>query len=798
MPIAFDRNTCCDLNETISREWLITNGRGGYAAGTIAGTLTRREHGLLAAPLISGDTPQLLVAKLDEEIVFDHRTYYLGTNEYKDGTLNPAGFVHLESFHMEEGFPVFTYHLGGIDGIVLEKRIWMPRGLNTTYIHYRVVRTAEPAQSEWQSQQLHQPSRFLEDAHASQRVLTLTLLPLTSYRSIHETLHGTFDWQFEVEPQSIEPDPGTHEQPQSIAGCTIRARDGAGSYHIFVVGHPDSQTTFLPTGVWYWNFAHRENQATGQAGQPTTDDLYLPGVFRAKLWPGDNVELTVVLTCEDLSRQSFNARQLKRAYTEAVEYQRSLSQVQRYFGEGGVTIQMPPVLWFPEEQPGALSAEEFLRTLLQAGSRFLVERALPLDEVGGRPSTFFSNTEIVPTILSGFYDMEERTRDMLIALPGLTLTTHRYAEARRILLSLSRYFREGLLPDRLPTLKQPLTGEDYQSADTTLWYFYALDAYLQATQDDSVLEDLFPHLESSIANLRSGTRNNIRVDRRDGLLLAHQHGKGEESENVPLLLRAGKPVEVNALWYHALSLMQEWSERLYRRGSIARTTDAYIELSQQCKCSFNERFWYGEGGYLYDVIDGPLGNDASLRPNQLFALSLGYPVLEVSFRRAVLDIVTMHLLTPYGLRSLAPHYESHDEAGTHSGLSRSGAGKQGQSISNQYNGGTWPWLVGAYIDALFQVEGVGEEHDSHDEAGSYRRALVRKKATWLQGVELLASYRRMSDPGILGMPPSVYDGDQPQRPHAQLASARSVGELLRVYRLLTHLGMRYSDRTLPV
>src|SRR5947208_10669685 len=144
MPIAFDRSICCDLNETISREWLITNGLGGYAAGTVAGTLTRIQHGLLVASSCDEASPRLLLAKIDEEILFDQRTYYLGTNEYRDGTMNPAGFVHLETFRLEEGFPVFTYRIGGIDGILLEKRIWMPQELNTTYIQYRVLRASTP------------------------------------------------------------------------------------------------------------------------------------------------------------------------------------------------------------------------------------------------------------------------------------------------------------------------------------------------------------------------------------------------------------------------------------------------------------------------------------------------------------------------------------------------------------------------------------------------------------------------------------------------------------------------------
>src|SRR5260370_16497038 len=144
MPITFDRNICCDLNETISREWLVTNGLGGYSSATVAGTLTRMQHGLLVASPGDRALPRLLLAKIDEEVLFDQRTYYLGTNEYQDGTVKPAGFVHLETFRLEEGFPIFTYRLGGIDGILLEKRLWMPQGLNTTYIQSRVLRARTP------------------------------------------------------------------------------------------------------------------------------------------------------------------------------------------------------------------------------------------------------------------------------------------------------------------------------------------------------------------------------------------------------------------------------------------------------------------------------------------------------------------------------------------------------------------------------------------------------------------------------------------------------------------------------
>src|SRR5579872_1370570 len=233
MPIAFDRSLCCDLNETSTREWLITNGVGGYAAGTVAGMLTRMEHGLLvsspeigrdyylspgegAGPYSRGegskmgraksgpDMPWLLLAKMDEEVEFDRRVYYLGTNEYKDGTLNPAGFVHLETFRLEEGFPVFTYHLGGIDGMMLEKRIWMPQGLNTTLIQYRLLRTTTYQDITPWSNRASRPAytRF----HDAQRALSLTLLPFVGYRPNNETQQGNLERQFRVETQHLMSD----------------------------------------------------------------------------------------------------------------------------------------------------------------------------------------------------------------------------------------------------------------------------------------------------------------------------------------------------------------------------------------------------------------------------------------------------------------------------------------------------------------------------------------------------------------------------------------------------------------
>src|SRR5690349_20002786 len=269
MPITFDRSICCDIHETISREWLITNGLGGYASGTVAGTLTRMQQGLLVTSLSDEESPRLLLAKIDEEIQFDERTYYLGTNEYRDGTMNPAGFVHLENFWLEEGFPHFTYRIGGFDGLLLEKRIWTPVERNTTYIQYRDTRPHNPdgfmhknvsSSSSDRNARLHNERLHQDQTDEDQRAFTLTILPFAAYRPYNEPQYGNNEWHFRIQMyQSDEFSPAAEKRRNSytyeeIADCTIRAYDNAHPYHIFAIGNSGSETNFLPTGVWYWHF----------------------------------------------------------------------------------------------------------------------------------------------------------------------------------------------------------------------------------------------------------------------------------------------------------------------------------------------------------------------------------------------------------------------------------------------------------------------------------------------------------------------------------------------------------------
>lgn len=807
MTIKLDRSICCDLNETISREWLVTNGLGGYAAGTVAGVLTRMQHGLLVAKPPDAITPQLLLAKIDEEVIFDQRSYHLGTNEYRDGTLNPAGFVHLETFRLEDGFPVFTYHLGGINGIMLEKRIWMEYGYNTTYIQYRVLRTASTEDNSSLENNLSGPmrvnsgslrrmsGRLQEYAATAPRALILTLLPFSGYRPYNTSQQGEKPYKLRVH-RSAEPDEDTTSRmelplPHGVAGCTIypstkEQLPGARSmhpYHILAVGHTDSRVTFIPTGVWYWNFLHRHNTI---AGRQASDDLYLPGVIRATLWPDEDAVLTVIVSTEELPSLQMNSRKLQVLYQQSVERQSQFFPAtlkpQCYFDEDEEVMRTPHLSGplFSAPSTTVVNRAGYQRLLLQAGDRFLVQHEQPCN-TSSRHS-LFDRPDKITFPVSNYYAMESSIRDALIALPGLMLATERHDDALKCLRYLLQHFRGGLLPDKLPAPGQEPQEGDYGNVDTTLWFCYALDHYLRTTHHYELLEEFYTRLSKSIQCYIEGTTNGIGVDPADGLLRAALPNKAltwmdATVDGKPVTPRAGKPVEVNALWYHALSLMFEWSHYLRKEADASH----YQQWRTQCKHSFQQRFWHAEGGYLYDVVDGPDGDDRTLRPNQLLALSLRYPVFDTKDQQGVFDVVTGHLLTPYGLRTLSP------EDSAYLGCLSPASEQYPQAL---HQGSVWGWLIGPYIEAMLATCRSSTSFDYSAEDSLHRSYL------WQRSLHLLESFIDQFDRDILGMSAGLFDGDAPHRAEAGSASALVTAELLRIYEMLAQMPITHSEQVL--
>jgi predicted glycogen debranching enzyme len=728
--LSLDREICRNLDAVIQREWLVTNGLGSYASGTVSGVNTRRYHGLLVAALRPPVARTLMIAKIDEEVEYDQRTFYLGANEYQDGTINPGGFVHLESFRLEDGFPIFIYRLGGPDELMLEKRIWMERGQQTTYVRYRLFR------QQTEQSYLNGDGALNTVRSAPPPGISLTLLPFAAYRDYHAEQYGSDERHFAISPLNANATNQTGDEHE-LTGCTITAFEGAQPYHLIAVGHQATQPGFSEVGVWYWRFLHR---AERERGLPDTEDYYLPGVFKARLTLADKGQpaqdtLTLVLTAEP------RWMAYTRANAPALSLQRALKQQREIAGKD----------W---PQLGERD-QEFWQQLRLAANQFLVARPLR----GAKRTSSGANA----TVIAGYHWFTDWSRDTMISLPGLTLATGRFEEARGLLENLARYLSQGMLPNRFPDSGEDLTDADYNTVDATLWYFHALDQYMRLSGDTTLLGKLFSTLEEIIAWHQRGTRFRIHVDQSDGLLAAGEPGvqltwMDAKVDDWVVTPRIGKPVEINALWYNALRLMEEWAK------GQGKDPLPYAAAAIRCRANFNQRFWHEPGRHLADVIDGPAGDDFSLRPNQLFAISLPHPVLETARWQPVLETVTQQLLTPLGLRTLNqshPDYRGHCTGDRHA---RDGAYHQGT---------VWAWLIGPYLDARLRAYGADDE-----------TARSREEQRCLGILEAFRDHLAQAGMGTIS---EIFDGDTPHTPGGCIAQAWSVAEVLRLWARCHHL-----------
>jgi predicted glycogen debranching enzyme len=528
----------------------------------------------------------------------------------------------------------------------------------------------------------------------SPRPVTLTLRPLVNYRSFHHETKGRVDWDF------------LHVESDERGCCILRAFEGAHPYAL----RTTPQMEHIPTGVWYWNFLHRRERARGL---DYTEDLYAPGVLRRSLAPGETILL--VASTEPPSQVNMNGpRVLER---ERVRRRELLAA------------------------SGLSGEREEIQQLVLAGDQFIVQRApTPVGHVplGSNPVT----------VIAGYPWFGDWGRDTMIALPGLMLATRRYGEAASVLRTYSRYVDQGMLPNRFPE-----SGEtpEYNTVDATLWFFVALWSYVQETQDLALAGELYPLLLDIVEWHVRGTRYGIQMDPTDGLLRAGVPGTqltwmDAKVEDWVVTPRHGKPVEISALWYNALCVVEELGRQLGKRAGRKRCR----ELAKQVEQSFLQRFWYPSGGYLYDVVDGPAGDDAALRPNQLFALSLPFPLVSGPQAGSILRVVGDELVTPYGIRSLSPKdpaYHSRCE------------GDIWQRDSAYHQGTVWSWLIGPYLTAVRRVFGP---------------------ETNVRGI-LEPLLKHLTDAGI-GSISEILDGDAPHTPRGCVAQAWSVAEVLRVWR----------------
>jgi predicted glycogen debranching enzyme len=647
--IEFTKEVCANLNEALRREWLETNGLGGFASSSIIGLNTRRYHGLLVAATRPPVGRLLLLSKLEETLVIDGRRFELSANQYPGGVVHPRGHEYLHGFRLDP-FPVFTYE---VEGVEVEKSVFMVQGENTTVVQYDVKTDGI--------------------AHADVR---LEVRPLTAFRDYHSTTH---------ENNALNAEVNTDDSL-----LTIRPYEGLPALHF---AH-DAEGV---DGAHWWN-RNLEYVAERERGLDFREDLF--STFALKFDMNTRTRAAVVASTE------------RRDVRDVERYRRA--EVAR---RASLLARSP-------------SGEELVRSLTVAADRYVVARA------EGK------------TVIAGYHWFSDWGRDTMIALPGLTLVTGQADVARSILLEFARHVDRGMLPNRFPDAGE---APEYNTVDATLWFFEAVRATLKYTNDyEFVRRELYGVLKEIVEWHERGTRYNIHVDV-DGLLFAGEAGvqltwmdaRVAGREVTP---RTGKPVEIEALWYNALRVM----EGLAREFGLREDEQKYGSMAARARESFERQFWNEEAGCLYDVVNGD-ERDASIRPNQIIAASLTPSMLSEERARRVVEVVERELLTPYGLRSLAqgdPRYSGRYEGGP----------EARDAVYHQ--GAVWAWLLGPFITAYVRTHG--------------RSAESKRQATaWLAPL-----VGHLKDAG-LGHVSEIFDGDAPHTPRGCVAQAWSVAEILR-------------------
>ena len=654
-PIDFGRDVCGDLHTAESREWLVTNGIGGYGCGTIAGHTTRCYHGLLVAALRAPLGRTLLVAKLDEIAEYAGQRFELATNRWADGTIAPQGFRYIERFHLEGTTPVWTFALADA---LLEKRVFMAQGANTAYVLYRLVRANGP--------------------------IHISLKALVDYSGEHRTTVAG-NW------------------PMNIArverGLRVTAFDGAVPCYLL-----SETASAKPAHTWYRNF---DLAVERDRGLPDRTDHLFAGEFSATLAPGDSLTLVSSTGAAPL---------LDGDAALALRHQEERSLLIQFSAAHGSL---------------ALNAPAAVHQLVLAANQFVAARPRA-DQPDAR------------TVMAGYPWFGDWARDTLIALPGLALVPGQTALARNILRSYAGYVNRGMLPNQIPSGEQI---PEYNSVDAALWYVHAVRTYFEETKDVSLLREVFPVLEEIVDSHVRGTRYNIRVDPKDGLLYAGEDGvqltwMDAKVGNRVVTPRIGKPVEINALWLNLVSTMGLFAH------ALGRNATSYEAQAQKARSGF-ARFWNPATRFCFDVLDGPQGNDAALRPNQILAVSLPESPLDRQQQQLVVDICGRELLSSFGLRSLGPREPGY--------CGRYAGGPQERDAA-YHQGTVWGWLHGPFACAHLRV------YNDPGAAASLLHPMLQHVAA-----------------AGLGTASEIFDGDPPFTPNGCIAQAWTVGEILRAW-----------------
>lgn len=638
---------CTNFEAATGREWLETNGMGGFASGTISGANTRRYHAILTAATKPPLGRISMLSKYEETLIVDGSRFELSSNRFPY-IIRPEGYKFLTSFRLDP-FPVWTYRVGGID---IEKRIFMVHGQNAVVCEWRVA----------------------DDNQSAGKELSLEVRPLLSFVDYHHLQHedANFTTGFESTKGIVQMRPYLDLPPLFF---THNATGAEGS------------------GYWYRDFEYAIEK---ERGFDCSEDLFQPFVLTFDL-----------SSPAEIVAASGEAVLTKIADLEKAETERRSDLIFR-----------------------ADTDDDFTQDLALAADQFLVKRG------DGH------------TVIAGYPWFSDWGRDTMIALSGLTLATNRPEIARDIIIEFSKHISEGMLPNRFPDAGEQA---EYNTVDATLWYFEAIRAYIAATGDIGLVNGyLYDKLADIVLWHMRGTRYNIHIDT-DGLLYAGEDGvqltwMDAKIGDLVITPRTGKPVEIQALWYNALKIMADLA------ASCGNTLDRqkFDAMAELCSQSFNAAFWNESEECLYDVVENGV-RDGSVRPNQIFAVSLPFSMLDDGRARKVVDKVATELLTPVGLRSLSPKDSRYCPTYIGSPFARDSAYHQGT---------VWAWLIGGFVDA-------------------YRR-VYPEQGTFV--AEVVDGFRRHLTEAGVGQISEIFDGDSPHAPRGCPAQAWSVAELLRVMR----------------
>jgi predicted glycogen debranching enzyme len=683
--IAVSKEIVTNLNASTSREWLETNGLGGFATSTISGMNTRRYHGLLTAATKPPVGRIVMLSKLEETLIIDGQRYELSTNQYPSA-IHPRGFEYQTGFRLDP-FPVFVYQ---VEGLIIEKSLFMVQGQNTTVIQYdlQVSDKAKLVEDVKKKSKMKSAGKQKSRARKFYEV-KLEVRPLIAFRDYHSTTHengalnanlDTEDGMISVRPYVDLPALHFAHDPAELAG----------------------------NGFWFRNFEYAVER---ERGLDFIEDLFSPFALTFDL----NRERRARIIA---STEPHNTSSADRLRTEEIGRRKGIAET-------------------------AAADNSLVSSLVSVADQFIVARGAQ------------------KTVIAGYHWFSDWGRDTMIALPGLTLATGRPDVARSILSEFSQHVNQGMLPNRFPD-----AGEipEYNTVDATLWFFEAIRSLLQYTNDlEFVQTKLYEVLKGIIDWHVRGTRYNIRVDA-DGLL--NSGGPGVQLTWMDAKVgdwvvtpRQGKPVEIQALWYNALRVMENLAHEFGDKDG-----QRYTAMAELAHKSFNKQFWNRETRCLYDVVDGDK-RDGSIRPNQVIAISLRHSMVSKGKAKSILQVVERELLTFRGLRTLSPNDPQYRGRYLGDPLGRDGAYHQGT---------VWPWLIGPFITAYVKTFGA---------------AVGRPVAA-----EWLKTFEDHLEDSCLGQVSEIFDGDSPHTPRGCIAQAWSVSEVLRAATedVYVHLGPRAS------